>query len=405
MATTESGPSSGPGGDAQRAEHYRRQLDALARNATLALFIMDEHQRCTYMNPAAEQLTGYTLGEVQGRALHDYVHHTRPDGTPYPLEECPIDRAFPRNMREQGEETFVHKDGHFYPVAFTASPIRDGGRTVGTVIEARDITEERRAEAERRRLVGELERERNRLRTVFQHSPAFIALISGRDHVFEMANPPYYQLVGHRDIVGRPVREALPEVVEQGFVELLDGVYRTGRPFVGTEMGVVLEREPGSAPEERFVNFVYQPLPGPDGTTAGILAHGVDVTGQVRARYDVERLEERLRLALDAADVGTYDWDLAAGALNWDSRARWIFGVPPEGEVTYDTFLEVIHPDDAERATAAVGAAMDPSGIGDFAADYRVVRSAGGVRWVRAVGRVYFEGRGPARKPARFLGT
>jgi PAS domain S-box-containing protein len=405
VETTESGPPPGPAGDARRAEHYRRQLDALAQNATLALFIMDEHQRCTYMNPAAEQLTGYTLAEVQGKALHDYVHHTRPDGTPYPLEECPIDRAFPQNMREQGEETFVHRDGRFYPVAFTASPIRDGGRTVGTIIEARDITEERRAEAERRRLVTELELERNRLRTVFQQSPAFIAMIVGQDHVFEMANPPYYQLVGHRDIVGRPVREALPEVVEQGFLELLDGVYRTGQPYVGTEMGILLQREPGGAAEERFVNFVYQPLPGPDGRTSGILAHGVDVTGQVRARYDVERLEERLRLALDAADVGTYDWDLAGGALNWDPRARRIFGVPRDGEVTYDTFLEVIHPDDAERATAAVGAALDPSGKGEFAADYRVVWPAGDVRWVRAGGRVYFEGRGADRKPARFLGT
>ncbi|HEY0016871.1 MAG TPA: ATP-binding protein [Longimicrobium sp.] len=127
-------------------EHYRRQLETVAENATLALFIMDDEQRCTYMNRAAEALTGFRLHELQGRALHDCVHHTRPDGTPYPLAECPIDRAFPRNMREQGEEVFVHRDGHFYPVAFTASPIRDGGRTVGTIIEARDISREKRVE-------------------------------------------------------------------------------------------------------------------------------------------------------------------------------------------------------------------------------------------------------------------
>ncbi|HEY7766984.1 ATP-binding protein [Longimicrobium sp.] len=127
-------------------DHYRRQLETVAENATLALFIMDEHQRCTYMNRAAEELTGFRLQELQGKALHYYVHHTRPDGTPYPLEECPIDQAFPQNMREQGVETFVHKDGHFYPVAFTASPIRQEGRTVGTIIEVRDITDEVRVE-------------------------------------------------------------------------------------------------------------------------------------------------------------------------------------------------------------------------------------------------------------------
>jgi PAS domain S-box-containing protein len=133
-----------PGPVNDDSDLYRRQLQTVAENATLALFIMDEEQRCTYMNRAAEELTGFTLAELQGKALHYYVHHTRPDGTPYPLEECPIDQAFPRRMRQQGEEVFVHRDGHFYPVAFTASPIRRDGRAVGTIIEVRGTAEEKR---------------------------------------------------------------------------------------------------------------------------------------------------------------------------------------------------------------------------------------------------------------------
>ena len=276
------------------AEHYRRQLETVAANATLALFIMDEHQRCTYMNPAAEQLTGFSLHELQGKALHYYIHHTRSDGTPYPLEECPIDQAFPQNMREQGEEVFVHKDGHFYPVAFTASPIREGRRTVGTIIEARDITQEKAEKAERERLVRALEAERSRLATVFQQAPALIAVVRGEQHVFEMANPVYHQLVGHRDVIGKPVREAVPEAVEQGFVELLDGVYRTGTPFVGEGMRIELRRTPGGAPEARVLNFVYQPLTEPDGAVSGILVHGVDVTTEVEARQRIEAQAEEL---------------------------------------------------------------------------------------------------------------
>ncbi len=144
-----SGPSVPPSRD---AEVYRRQLETIAENATLALFIMDEHQQCTFMNAAAERLTGYTLDEVQGRTLHDVVHHTHPDGTPFPIEDCPIDRAFPQNMQEQGEEVFVHKDGSFYPVAFTASPIRQGARTVGTIIEVRGIQGEIAEREERARM-------------------------------------------------------------------------------------------------------------------------------------------------------------------------------------------------------------------------------------------------------------
>lgn len=121
-------------------------VERLMDNATVAFFIMDDRQHCTYMNRAAVELTGYALVEVQGRPLHDVIHHRRPDGTPYPMAECPIDRAFPENDRQQGEDVFVHRDGSFYDVAYTASPLRDGGRPVGTVIEVIGITERKRQE-------------------------------------------------------------------------------------------------------------------------------------------------------------------------------------------------------------------------------------------------------------------
>ncbi len=119
------------------------RLNAVLNNTTMAVFVMDERQHCIYANTAAELLTGYRFDEMQGRPLHDVVHHTRPDGSHFPLEECPIDRAFPEDNQVQGEEMFVHADGSFYPVAFTASPIRDdASRTVGTIIEVRNIKEE-----------------------------------------------------------------------------------------------------------------------------------------------------------------------------------------------------------------------------------------------------------------------
>lgn len=116
------------------------------------MFVMDERQCCVYMNPAAEALTGYRLDEVQGAPLHNFVHHTRPDGTHYPLEECPIDRAAPANMQEHGEEIFVHRDGSFYPVEFTASPVHRDGKVVGTVIEVQDARPRLQQEREREAL-------------------------------------------------------------------------------------------------------------------------------------------------------------------------------------------------------------------------------------------------------------
>jgi PAS domain S-box-containing protein len=127
----------------------RNPLQDICENATVALFMMDERQHCVYMNRAAEVLTGFTLNELQGKTLHEFIHHHRPDGRPYPIEECPIDRAAPENNQTQGEDVFIHKDGRFFPVAFTASPIRRDGRVIGTVIEVQDISGRNAQEAER----------------------------------------------------------------------------------------------------------------------------------------------------------------------------------------------------------------------------------------------------------------
>ncbi|GJD31181.1 hypothetical protein PMNALOAF_2434 [Methylobacterium adhaesivum] len=147
-----------------------RRLNAVLNNASVSIFLMDDRQHCIYMNRAAEHLTGFTLAEVIERdcPLHDIVHHTYPDGRPFPLEECAIDRAFPQNNHERGEEVFVHADGHFYPVGFTASPIRDdAANIIGTIIEVRDISEEKAAAERQRLLLNELNhRVKNTLATV-----------------------------------------------------------------------------------------------------------------------------------------------------------------------------------------------------------------------------------------------
>ncbi|OAS25112.1 sensor histidine kinase [Methylobacterium platani] len=147
-----------------------RRLNAVLNNASVSIFLMDDRQHCIYMNRAAEQLTGWTLDEVLARdcPLHDIVHHTYPDGRPFPLHECAIDRAFPENNQERGEEVFVHRDGHFYPVGFTASPIRDDATNIiGTIIEVRDISEEKAAAERQRLLINELNhRVKNTLATV-----------------------------------------------------------------------------------------------------------------------------------------------------------------------------------------------------------------------------------------------
>jgi signal transduction histidine kinase len=135
--------------------------------------------------------------------------------------------------------------------------------------------------------------EYSRLASIFMQAPAFIATLRGPEHVFELANPLYYQLLGNREILGRTVREAVPEVEEQGFLKLLDEVYATGRPFTGNEVPIRLRREEDGPLELRYLNFVYQPLFDAEGAVAGIFVHGIDATDQVRTAEALREADRR----------------------------------------------------------------------------------------------------------------
>ncbi|MDF2493724.1 MAG: histidine kinase [Sphingomonas sp.] len=137
-------------------------------------------------------------------------------------------------------------------------------------------------------------RERDRVRALFQQAPSFMCILAGPEHRFELVNNAYLQLVGHRDLIGVPVREALPDIDGQGYFERLDTVYSTGQPYVGRNVPVIVERQPGAAPEERYVHVIYQPIFGEDGRVSGIFVDGYDVTDQKRAEDQLRQLNETL---------------------------------------------------------------------------------------------------------------
>ena len=153
-------------------------------------------------------------------------------------------------------------------------------------------------------LLSEVEQrtaERDRLRILFERAPGFMCVLSGRDHVFEFMNEAYLQLVGHRSLVGLSLRDALPEIAGQGFLEILDHVWATGEPFVGRDMAVELQRVPNGPLEERFLNLVYQPIVAADGTVTGIFAEGQDVTEQKRTELALRELNVTLESRIETA--------------------------------------------------------------------------------------------------------
>lgn len=133
------------------------------------------------------------------------------------------------------------------------------------------------------------------LEDLFEALPALVAYLEGPDHLFRFANRRYLETVGGRPILGRSVKESLPEAEAQGFLALLDEVRATGRPYVGRSVRVALERGLSGGPEHRYIDFTYQPVAGPSGDVAGILVHAVDVTDAVEAQAALQKAAEEIR--------------------------------------------------------------------------------------------------------------
>lgn len=155
-------------------------------------------------------------------------------------------------------------------------------RIVGTV---QDITGRKHAQEK-------LKAERRGMLDIFRRAPSFMGIMRGPDHIIERVNENFMEFVGHRDVVGKPVKEAIPESVEQGFIDLLDHVYQTGEPFKGTDVETTLQQKSG--PETHYIDFVYQPIREADGSISGVFLQGVDVTERKLAQDELEALNQSL---------------------------------------------------------------------------------------------------------------
>ncbi|MBS0296289.1 MAG: PAS domain-containing protein [Proteobacteria bacterium] len=139
-----------------------------------------------------------------------------------------------------------------------------------------------------------LQEEKRNLRDLFMQAPGFMAVLAGRDLVFSLVNQTYQQLIGHRPVIGKTLTDALPELRGQGFDDLLRQVMRSGEPYIGTATSVFLQRTSGAPMEERFLDFIYQPMRGADGTVWGVFIEGSDVTDRVHAERQQKLLVDEL---------------------------------------------------------------------------------------------------------------
>ena len=226
--------------------------------------------------------------------------------------------------------------------------------------------------------------ETERLRDLFAQSPSFIAVLRGTEHRFELTNPGYQKLIGHRDVIGLTVREAVPEVEGQGFFELLDKVYATGESFIGQSLPLTIQATLGAAPELRYVDFVYQPIRDATGAVTGIFVEGIDVTLAHDSAAALRDSEARFRTFAQA--IPNHFWTaMPDGMLDWFNDQTLGYTGRTTVSLLGDRWAEIVHPDDLQRAASAWAHSLTTGA--DYEIEFRILRADGNYLWhlVRAL--------------------
>ncbi|WP_246780591.1 sensor histidine kinase [Rhizobium sp. AQ_MP] len=224
----------------------------------------------------------------------------------------------------------------------------------------------------------EAQEELARLGRLFAQAPAAIAILEGPTHVFKLVNPAYEALVQRSNLVGRTVADALPEVKDQGFVDLLDTVYATNVPYKGTAVPVEFILPEGER-QHRHVDFVFQPVTDAAGEPAGIFIQASDVTEAATAMAALRESEQRFEAIVNSIDQMI--WSTRADGYHDYFNQRWYeYTGVPEGQTDGAEWETVFHPDDREETWAKWQFSLETGE--PYHVEYRLRHRSGAYRWV-----------------------
>jgi diguanylate cyclase (GGDEF)-like protein/PAS domain S-box-containing protein len=248
-----------------------------------------------------------------------------------------------------------------------------------------------------------LEAERSRLRHLFDQAPGFVYFTKGPQHVIEQVNDAFCELAGSREVVGKTIRAAFPEVMEQGFFELHDEVYRSGQRYVGHAKRVMLQKSPAMPALEHYVDVVYQPITDAEGHIIGICGQGQDITDKKRIEDQLRSSEERWKLAVEASGDGLWDWNRQTDQVTYSSRWKTMLGYgEQEIDNSFEAWKQLTHPDDLPQLLLAMEQHLSGKSA-TFYSEFRLKCKHGGWLWVLSSGAaIHWDADG---HPVRIIGT
>ncbi|HEY7773372.1 MAG TPA: PAS domain-containing protein [Marinagarivorans sp.] len=263
-----------------------RTIASLILNSKFPMFVAWGPKLALLYNDAYVDMLANKHPEALGQPFKEVWSEIWEDITPIVHQAMSGKSSYYENM-----PLMMKRKGYNEPTWFTFSysPVYDEyGDVAGMYCACTETTQQVIAARQRKN-------ENEHLRQLFQQAPGIMAVLRTKNHIFELANEAYHQLAGYRELIGRSVREAMPELEGQGLYELLDSVYRSGEPYVGRAVSVKLRHPDSEALEQYHVDFVYQPIRDAAGHVSGIFIEGSDVTEAVKATQALRDSEEHLR--------------------------------------------------------------------------------------------------------------
>lgn len=240
-----------------------------------------------------------------------------------------------------------------------------------------------------------------KFRNVILQSPIPIAVFEGPNHLIKMANNTMIKDIWNRkkeELINKPLLDAFPELKGQKYPELLDRVFKTGKPYSEKESLAIINTDNGS--REFYFDFDYSPIFESDKRISGIIATAVDVTEKVASRKKIEIAETRLRIATEASKLTTWELDLKTSKIMHSSRMATILGYPKTKILEHDTIRSHVNKTDLEHIlTPAFNKALK---TGTYFYEVRAYKIDGSKIWVQTQGKVFYDDQG---KPSKMIGT
>ena len=339
----------------------------LVLGSPLAMLVLWGPDLVQIYNDAYAVIAGARHPRALGQPTRDCWPETWQSNAPiYAAVMAGEARCFP------GQLLVVERGGIITDAWFdlTYSPLHDkSGATTGVLVIFIETTDRTLAD---RRMVAQVKRQRR----LFEQAPGFIAVVNGPNHIFEFVNEAYVRLTGRQDYVGKPVREAFPDLEGQGFFELLDQVYATGNRSVASAIPIRFQPTPHEPPKNLLLDFIYEPIIDEAGRVTGIFCQGYDVTEACHAQEALrkaealaERTAERDRVwrnSLDVLVVADADGVFLAASPAWTR----VLGHDVL-EVVGRSFRDFVWDEDVDETSQAIVSASTGIDVNGFENRYR----------------------------------